>query len=83
MDHDVDVAVVGGGLGGLTLAIGLLVAGVSVDVFEQADDLRARSARASRWPPTPPGCSTGWVSAPSRRATHHRMSTSDAGTTAR
>lgn len=40
MDHDVDVAVVGGGLGGLTLAIGLLGAGVSVEVFEQADDLR-------------------------------------------
>jgi hypothetical protein len=40
MDHDVDVAVVGGGLGGLTLAIGLLRAGVPVEVFEQAGDLR-------------------------------------------
>jgi salicylate hydroxylase len=40
MDHDVDVAVVGGGLGGLTLAIGLLREGVPVEVFEQAGDLR-------------------------------------------
>ncbi len=40
MDHDTDVAVVGGGLGGLTLAIGLLRAGVAVEVFEQADALR-------------------------------------------
>ncbi len=40
MDHDVDVAVIGGGLGGLTLAIGLREAGVPAEVFEQAAELR-------------------------------------------
>lgn len=40
VDHDVDVAVIGGGLGGLTLAIGLRKAGVPAEVFEQAAELR-------------------------------------------
>jgi salicylate hydroxylase len=39
MDERVEVAVVGGGLGGLSLAIGLLQRGVDVRVFEQADEL--------------------------------------------
>jgi salicylate hydroxylase len=37
---DVRVAVVGGGIGGLTLAIALRERGVPVEVFEQAPDLR-------------------------------------------
>jgi 2-polyprenyl-6-methoxyphenol hydroxylase-like FAD-dependent oxidoreductase len=40
MHTDVDVAVVGGGLGGLTLAGGLLGRSVSVAVFEQTSELR-------------------------------------------
>jgi 2-polyprenyl-6-methoxyphenol hydroxylase-like FAD-dependent oxidoreductase len=38
--HDVDVAVVGGGLGSLTLAIGLLQGSVDVQVFEQSAEIR-------------------------------------------
>jgi salicylate hydroxylase len=37
---DVDIAVIGGGIGGLTLALALRDRGVSVEVFEQADELR-------------------------------------------
>jgi salicylate hydroxylase len=37
---DVDIAVIGGGIGGLTLALALRDRGVSVEVFEQADGLR-------------------------------------------
>lgn len=40
MTDDVDVAVVGGGLGGLTLAAALLQRSVQVDVFEQSAALR-------------------------------------------
>ncbi|MFI7672247.1 FAD-dependent monooxygenase [Actinophytocola sp. NPDC049390] len=40
MHHDVDVAIVGGGLGGLTLAISLLRRSVPVAVFEQTTELR-------------------------------------------
>lgn len=40
MHKDVDVAIVGGGLGGLTLAISLLRRSVRVAVFEQAAELR-------------------------------------------
>ncbi|MGH8966977.1 MAG: FAD-dependent monooxygenase, partial [Actinomycetes bacterium] len=40
MHRNVDVAIVGGGLGGLTLAISLLRRSVSVEVFEQAAELR-------------------------------------------
>jgi salicylate hydroxylase len=39
MDERVEVAVVGGGLGGLSLAIGLVRRGVDVRVFEQAEQL--------------------------------------------
>jgi salicylate hydroxylase len=37
---DVDIAVIGGGIGGLTLALALRDRGVSVEVFEQAEELR-------------------------------------------
>lgn len=37
---DVDIAVVGGGIGGLTLALALRAHGVTAEVFEQADELR-------------------------------------------
>ncbi|WP_300015220.1 FAD-dependent monooxygenase [Pseudonocardia sp.] len=37
---DVDIAVVGGGIGGLTLALALRERGRSVEVFEQAEELR-------------------------------------------
>lgn len=40
MRNDVDVAVIGGGLGGLTLAISLLRRSVPVAVFEQTSELR-------------------------------------------
>lgn len=40
MHTDVDIAIIGGGLGGLTLAIGLLRRSVSVALFEQASELR-------------------------------------------
>lgn len=40
MHRNVDVAIIGGGLGGLTLAISLLRGSVSVAVFEQATELR-------------------------------------------
>lgn len=44
MRADVDVAIVGGGLGGLTLAMGLLRRSVAAEVFEQASELRAIGA---------------------------------------
>lgn len=37
---DVDVAVVGGGIGGLTLALALRERGIDAEVFEQAEELR-------------------------------------------
>ncbi|GAA3224340.1 FAD-dependent monooxygenase [Pseudonocardia petroleophila] len=37
---DVDIAVVGGGIGGLTLALALRERGIDAEVFEQADELR-------------------------------------------
>jgi salicylate hydroxylase len=40
MSRRVEFAVIGAGLGGLSLAIGLLRGGVDVQVFEQADELR-------------------------------------------
>jgi salicylate hydroxylase len=37
---DVDIAVIGGGIGGLTLALALREHGITAEVFEQADELR-------------------------------------------
>lgn len=37
---DIDIAVIGGGIGGLALALALRARGVTVEVFEQADELR-------------------------------------------
>lgn len=37
---DVDIAVVGGGIGGLTLALALRERGLTAEVFEQAEELR-------------------------------------------
>ena len=34
------IAVVGGGIGGLTLGLALLEQGIEVDIYEQADQLR-------------------------------------------
>ena len=33
---DFNVAIIGGGMGGLALAVGLIRGGVKVDIFEQA-----------------------------------------------
>lgn len=40
MTRRCDVAIVGGGIGGLTLAAGLLPQSVSVEIFEQDTELR-------------------------------------------
>lgn len=41
---EVDIAVIGGGIGGLTLALALRKHGITAEVFEQADELREAGA---------------------------------------
>jgi salicylate hydroxylase len=54
-NQDWKIAVVGGGIGGLTLALALREHGIEVDIYEQADELRevgaavALSANANRF----------------------------------
>lgn len=44
VEMEVDVAIVGGGLGGLALALGLQTRGIQAHVFEKAPALRTDSA---------------------------------------
>ena len=44
-----DVAIVGGGIGGLTLAASLLQQSVSVQIFEQDTELREIGGRGRDW----------------------------------
>lgn len=47
---DLRVAIVGGGIGGLTTAVGLARAGISADVYEQAPELGEVGAGMGLWP---------------------------------
>jgi len=47
MTAPLKVAVIGGGIGGLSAAVGLRQKGFEVDVYEQAPELT--EARARRW----------------------------------
>ena len=49
------IAIIGGGIGGLSAALHLLKAGLDVQVYEQSPP-SARSAPASRSAPTPRAC---------------------------
>ena len=46
MAMEVDIAIVGGGLGGLALALGLQERGIQAHVFEKAPKVRGRSGTA-------------------------------------
>ena len=50
MSEKLQIAVVGGGVGGLTAALALRARGLSVTVFEQADELREIGAGVSIFP---------------------------------
>ena len=79
-EDQIRVAVVGGGLGGLSAALFLRRAGIGdVTVFEQTRG-SPRSARASRWRPTPSGCcaASAWPTAWRRWASGWRSAGSSA-----
>ncbi|WP_314961435.1 FAD-dependent oxidoreductase [Bradyrhizobium cosmicum] len=50
MSEKLQIAIVGGGIGGLTAALALRARGLSVTVFEQADELREIGARVTVFP---------------------------------
>ena len=50
MSQQLQIAIVGGGIGGLTAALALRARGLSVTVFEQADELREIGAGFSLFP---------------------------------